>query len=267
MSEFTVSGVLGIVVAGSNAVVLDIDRGEIAAVLDIGVDIVDLGDTDVNGTAYVLTEDKLFPIDLSGYVTGEAIEVGSDIRYLSVSEQTNSAVIAGEEALYTVDLNSYQVTEITDTLFRECRGMIVSDNILVVADGERSAFVSFEMETWTELGNYSVPGDVIDIFPGYNGYIAAIVENSNEIWFIDPDGCTLEKMSTFPTDPVAAASMPDGEFAFGSCDGVGFVVVSKSGELVYTSGTFGVPEHIRINRDGTRAIVCSQENEAVYILK
>lgn len=267
MSEFTVNGELGIVAAGSKVVIIDIPKGEIAANLDIGVEIVDLGDTDIDGTAYLLSESKLFPLDLAAYTLGNPIEIGSGNRYLSISEGSNCAWVAGEESLLMVDMFSCEVTKISDSLFQECQGMIVFDNTLVVADGERNAFIAFEMEGWTELGYWDTPGAVLDIFFGYNGYISAIVENSNEIWYINPDGCILEEMITFPVNPVSGASMPNGEFAYGACPAMGLVIVSKSGEIAFTSGTFGVPVHIKVNRDGTRAIVCSEENEAVYILK
>ena len=267
MSEFSVSGELAIVTAGTKAAVIDINKCEIAAVLDLSIDIVDIGDTDVGNSAFLLTESLLFSLDLNSYSLGDPITVGKNNRYLSVSSESNCAWIAGEETLYMVDLASYQVTEISDSLFKECQGMIEFGDILVVADGSRSSFVAFETETWTEVGNYQVPGDVLDIFFGYNGFISAIVENSNEIWYIDPAGCTLEEMITFPVNPTAAASMPNGEFAYGACSGMGLVVVCKSGEIEFTSSNFGVPDHIKVNRDGTRAIICSQENEAVYILK
>ena len=126
---------------------------------------------------------------------------------------------------------------------------------------------AYNTETWTETGSCTVPGDVISIFPGPQCFICAVVEGSNELWYIKKEDCVLYKMITFPVVPTTAASTPDGSYAYAVCENYGVIIVAASGQIEHTTTEFGYPQSIDLSSDGQRAVVCSSEYETVYILK
>lgn len=261
---------LALIAADQNLAVLDIVNCEVVAVLNIGVEIKDLGDSDVSGYEYVLTDSMLYPVDLTGHQLENPINVGAGSEYLSVSNINNVAwIVHDDDSLTMVDLLSLAVKDVSYLPFSECQGIVASPdgNAIFLADGSRDVIVAFDTETGTEIGCCSVPGDVIDLFPGPQGFVCAIVEGSNELWFIRSDNCSLYRMITFPVTPVAAASMPNGCYAYASCTAIGLIIVSESGQPEFKSMEFGIPVSIDIDSKGYRAVICSPDNEAVYILK
>ncbi len=44
------------------------------------------------------------------------------------------------------------------------------------------------------------------------------------------------------------------------------VIVAESGQIELKTMDFGLPSSIDVSNDGERAVICSSDNEAVYIL-
>lgn len=270
MCECTCVQDLALVVAGDNIVLVDIEYGDVVSVLDVGVEIRDLGDTDVDGYGYVLTESLLYPVDLVGKRLDSPLDIGSGAKFISISVDDESAWIIHEnDCLTKVDLLTNEVFSIPSKLLADCQGIAADQNgdVIFLAGGSRMVIAAFDTETWTETGSCSVPGDVISIFPGPPGFICAVVEGSNELWYIKKENCDLYKMITFPVVPTTAASMPDGSYAYAACENIGMIIVAESGQIEHRTDEFGYPQSIDLSSDGTRAVICSAEYETVYILK
>ncbi|MEN8209228.1 MAG: hypothetical protein ABFR50_08255, partial [Candidatus Fermentibacteria bacterium] len=171
------------------------------------------------------------------------------------------------DSIGIINLATLEVSVAPGIAISNCQGIASGDNgILFIAEGANGVITGYDTGTWTEIGHVSVPGEVYDLFPGPSGYICAIVDGSNELWFIKTETCMLYKMITFPAIPSAAASMPDGSFAYAACPGSGLIIVAQSGQIELRMMDFGLPSNIDISNDGERAVVCSPDNEAVYIL-
>ncbi len=259
---------LAIVAAGTGIAVVDIVNGENISVFDMELEIDDIADSDMNGFGYILVDSLLYPLDLSALSFTDPIDLCIGCSFVSVSTENNTAWVSmNNDSIGAVDLVSGDVTAVPDFVVRNCQGLASADNsILYIAEGDNSIIAGYNTDTWSEVGRVSVPGEVYDLFPGPAGYICAIVEGSNELWFIKSDTSVLYKMITFPVIPTAAASMPDGSFAYAACPGVGTLVVAESGQPEMRSMDFGIPSSIDISSDGNRAVICSPDNEAVYIL-
>ncbi len=261
---------LAMVIAGDNIVLVDIAYGDVVSVLDTGVEIRDLGDTDVDGYGYVLTESLLYPVDLVGKSLDPPLNIGSGAKFISISVDDDTAWIIHEnDCLTEVDLLTHEVFSIPSKLLDDCQGIAADQNgdVIFLAGGSRRVIAAFDTETWTETGSCPLPGDVISIFPGPPGFICAVVEGSNELWYIKKENCELYKMITFPVVPITAASMPDGSYGYASCESVGMIIVAASGQIEHTTTEFGYPQSIDLSSDGSRAVICSAEYETVYILK
>lgn len=269
MCECTCVQDLALVIADNNIVLIDIAYGDIVSVLDTGVEIRDLGDTDVDGYGYVLTESLLYPVDLVGESLDPPLNIGSGAKYISISAADGSAWIVHEnDCLTKVDLLTQEVSGIPSKLMADCQGIAADQNgdVIFLAGGSRMVIAAFDTETWTETGSCSVPGEVISLFPGPPGFVCAVVEGSNELWYIKEEDCNLYKMITFPVVPTTAASMPDGSYAYAVCENIGMIIVAESGQIEYRTSEFGYPQSIDLSSDGERAVICSAEYETVYIL-
>ena len=259
---------MALVAAGNNVVVVDIVNGSNESVLDIGLEIDDIADSNVGGFGYILTDSLLYPVNLSSATLESPIDIGIGCSYVSVSSESDNAwVVMNNDSIGTIDLVTFKVTVVQKIAVNSCQGIASADNgSLFIADGSNGTIIGYRADTWTEIGLVSVPGEVYDLFPGANGYICAIVDGSNELWYIKSEDCSLYKMMTFPVIPTAAATMPDGSFAYAACPGMGMIVVAESGQMELKTMNFGTPSSIDVSSDGERAIVCSPDNEAVYIL-
>jgi hypothetical protein len=259
---------LALVAAGNKLVVVNIVNGENESVIDIGLEIDDIADSDVNGFGYLLADSFLYPVNLSTAALEDPIDIGVGCSYISVSSESDVAwVIMEDDSIGMIDLVTLEVTTMQKITANNCQGIASADNgDLFIVDGIKSIIIGYKTDTWTEIGRVPVPGEVYDLFPGPSGYICAIVDGSNELWFIKSETCSLYKMITFPVIPTAAASMPDGSFAYAACPETGMFIVAESGQMEFKTMDFGVPSSIDISGDGERAIVCSPDNEAVYIL-
>ncbi|MCK4505802.1 MAG: hypothetical protein KAW14_09305 [Candidatus Aegiribacteria sp.] len=270
MCECTCVQDLALIIAGDNIVLVDIACGDLISVFNTGVEIRDLGDTDVNGYGYVLTDSLLYPVDLVGECLDPPLNIGSGAKFISISVVDGTAWIVHEnDCLTKVDLLTHEIFSIPSKLLDDCQGIAADQNgdVIFLAGGSRMVIAAFDTETWTETGSCSVPGDVISLFPGPPGYICALVEGSNELWYIKKENCELYKMITFPVVPTTAASMPDGSYAYATCENIGLIIVAESGQIEHRTLEFGHPQSIDINSDGQRAVICSAEYETVYILK
>ncbi len=259
---------IALVAAGTSLAVVDIVNGENEAVIDLGVEIDDIADSDVDGFGYVLTGSLLYPVNLSGAFLEDPIDILIGCSFVSVYSEGDAAWVSMDnDSIGMVDLATGEVSVVQNISVGDCQGIASAQNsLLYIADGSNSLIAGYDTDTWTEIGRVSVPGDVYDLFPGPSGYICAIVDGSNELWFIKSESCVLYKMITFPVIPTAAASMPDCSFAYASCPGIGMVIVAESGQIETRTMDFGLPSSIDISNDGNRAIICSPDNEAVYIL-
>ncbi len=269
MCECTCVQDLALVIAGNNIVLVDIAYGDMLSVLDVGVEIRDLGDTDVEGYGYVLTDSLLHPVDLVGEHLDPPLNIGSGAKFISISGVDNTAWIVHEnDCLTKVDLLTHEVFGIPSKLLADCQGIAADQNgdVIFLAGGSRRVIAAFDTETWIEIGSCSVQGDVISLFPGPPGFTCALVEGSNELWFIKNENCDLYKMITFPVVPTTAASMPDGSYAYAACDNIGMIIVAESGQIEHRTNEFGHPQSIDLSSDGQRAVICSAEYETVYIL-
>ena len=270
MCECTCVQDMALVIADNNIVLVDIAYGDLISVLDVGVEIRDLGDTDVDGYGYVLTDSLLYPVDLVGEHLDPPLNIGSGAKYISISGTDDSAwIVYKNDCLTKVDLLTHEVSGIPSKLLADCQGIAADQNgdVIFLAGGSRMVIAAFDTETWTETGSCSVPGDVISLFQGPPGFICALVEGSNELWFIKEENCDLYKMITFPVVPTTAASMPDGSYAYAACENIGLIIVAESGQIEHRTNEFGCPQSIDLSSDGQRAVICSAEYETVYILK
>ncbi|MCD4848468.1 MAG: hypothetical protein K8R76_09765 [Candidatus Aegiribacteria sp.] len=270
MCECTCVQDLALVIADDNIVLVDIVSGDMVSVLDVGVEIRDLGDTDVDGYGYVLTESLLYTVDIVGECLDPPLNIGSGAKFISISVVDGSAWIVHEnDCLTKVDLITHEVFSIPSKLLDDCQGIAADQNgdVIFLAGGSRRVIAAFDTETWTETGSCPVPGDVLSLFPGPQGFICAIVEGSNELWFIKKENCDLYKMITFPVVPTTAASMPDGSYGYAACENIGMIIVAESGQIEYKTLELGYPQSIDLSSDGQRAVICSAEYETVYILK
>ncbi len=259
---------IALVAAGNNLVIVDIIDGASEAVIDLGMEIDDIADSDVDGFGYVLTGSFLYPVNLSGAFTEDAIRITVECSFVSVSSEGDAAWVSMDnDSIGMIDLATEEVTVVPDMAIGNCQGIACAQNsILYIADGSTGIITGYDTDTWVEIGHLSVPGEVYDLFPGPSGYICAIVDGSNELWFIKSETCTLYKMITFPIIPTAAASTPDGIFAYASCPGTGMVIVAESGQIELRTMDYGLPSSIDVSNDGERAVICSPDTEAVYIL-
>jgi len=257
---------LALVAAGSDLVVVDMVNGN-KSVIDIGLEVDDIADSDGNGFGYVLADSLVYPVNLSSATAGNPINVGVSCSYISLSSDADTAWLAMDnDSIGILDLTTSEFTTVKSISIKNCQGIAIADSILFIADGSSNLILAYETDQWSEVGRIPVPGAVQDLFPGISGYICAIVDGSNELWFIKSDNCSLYKMITFPVIPTAAASMPDASYAYAACPGTGMVIVAESGQMELRTADFGLPSSIDVTSDGSMAVVCSPENEAVYIL-
>ena len=259
---------IALVAAGNSLAVVDIVNGENEAVIDLGMEIDDIADSDVDGFGYVLTGSLLHPVNLSGAFTEDPVKIPVECSYVSVTSEGDAIWLSMDnDSIGMIDLATGEVTVVPDMAIGNCQGIASAQNsILYIADGSNGIITGYDTDTWDEIGHLSVPGEVYDIFPGPSGYICAIVDGSNELWFIKSESCTLYRMITFPVIPTAAASTPDGIFAYASCPGTGMVIVSESGQIELKTMDYGLPSSIDVSNDGERAVICSPDNESVFIL-
>ncbi len=260
---------LALVSAGTSLAVVDIVNGVNKSVIDLGLEIDDIADSDVNGFGYVLTDSFLYPVNLSTASLEDPIKIGIGCSFVSVSPAGDTAWVSMEnDSIGMVDLITGEVSVVQNYSAGNCQGIASGENgVIYIAEGANSIIAGYNTDTWAEIGRISVPGDVYDLFPGPSGYICAVVDGSNELWFIKSETCTLYKMITFPVIPTAAASMPDGSFAYAACPGTGMVVVAESGQIELKTMDYGIPSSIDVSNNGERAVICSPDNEAVYILE
>lgn|GEM_PF-3416632 len=259
---------IALVAAGNSLAIVDIVNGENKAVIDLGMEIDDIADSDVDGFGYVLTGSLLHPVNLSGGFTEDPIKITAECSYVSVSTGGDAAWVSMDnDSIGMIDLATGEASVVPDMTIESCMGIASAENsILYIADGGNGLITGYDTDTWVEIGHLSVPGEVYDLFPGPSGYICAIVDGSNELWFIKSETCTLYRMITFPVIPTAAASTPDGIFAYASCPGTGMVIVSESGQIEMRTMDYGLPSSIDVSNDGERAVICSPDNESVFIL-
>ncbi|NOQ21835.1 MAG: hypothetical protein GQ565_04180 [Candidatus Aegiribacteria sp.] len=259
---------IALVAAGTSLAVIDIVNGKNESVFDLGLEIDDIADSDVNGFGYVLTDSLLYPVKLSGAVLENPINIGTGCSFVSVSSGSDAGWVSMDnDSIAMLDLATGKVSVVQDYAVKDCQGIALADNgALYIADGSNNLIIGYNTDTWAEIGRVTVPGDVHDLFPGPSGYICAIVDGSNELWFIKSETCTLYKMITFPAIPTAAAAMPDGSFAYAACPGTGMVIVAESGQIELKTMDFGLPSGIDVSNDGQRAVICAPDKEAVYVL-
>ncbi len=259
---------IALVAAGNSLAVVDIINGENTAVIDLGMEIDDIADSDVDGFGYVLTGSLLHPVNLSGAFLEDPVRFTVDCSFVSVSSEGDAAWVSMDnDSIGMINLITMEVSVVPDMAIEDCQGIASAQNsLLYIADGANGLITGYDTDTWTEIGHVSVPGEVYDLFPGPSGYICAIVDGSNELWFIKSETCTLYKMITFPVTPTAAAAMPDGSFAYATCPGTGMIIVAESGQIEKRTMDFGLPSSIDVSNDGERAVICSPDNESVFIL-
>ena len=261
-------GGIALIAAGTNLAVADIEAGQNVQVIDIGVEIDDIADSDVGGYGYLVADSLMYAIDLGSASVGDPVRLGFSSEYISVSAEGDVAWVAGkDDSLGVVDLQTLEFSTVEDVTFSDCQGLASAENgNLFIADGGSSFITAWDTESWTEQGRLSLTGDVIDLFPGPSGYVCAIVEGSNELWFIRSSDCVLYKMITVPETPTAAACTSAGDYAYATCAGPGFLIVQDNGETVLRTMDYGLPCSIDLSPDGERAVVCSADNQAVYVL-
>lgn len=259
---------VALVAAGTGLAVIDLYAGEITGYLDTGLAIDDIADSDVEGCGYALAGSAVYPVDLAAPGLGTPFDLSAPGSFMAVSPSGDRAWVSLEnDSLAQLDLTTMEVTVLEAPLAENCQGLASGDNdALFAALGNEGVITGWDTGTWSELGRVSVPGEVIDLFPGPSGYVCAITGGSNELWFIRTTDCKLHKMITFPETPSSAASMPDGLYAFASCANSGLLVVAENGETLLRTMDFGLPVSIDITQSGDMAVLASQEERKVYIL-
>jgi hypothetical protein len=260
---------IAVVAAGTSLAMIDLQAGQSTATLEIGVGIDDIADSDAGGYAWVLADSFLYPVDLAGSSLGDPVRLGGAGSFVTVSTSGQRALVSmADDSVRLLDLNNMQLSTLDSLVLPGCQGLAFGgDETVYAALGSQSVIAGYETAGWTEIGRVSVPGEVIDLFPGPSGYICAIVNGSNELWYIRTIDCKLYRMITFPETPSAAASMPEGDYAYATCPATGLLVVAESGQVELRTQDFGFPSGMDITPDGDRAVLCSSEDRKVYILR
>ena len=258
---------VAMVAAGTELLLVNTYDGSRIATLNLPVAIDDISDSDAGGYGYVLADSLLYPVDLSAAALEDPVHMGMSCSFISLSPGGDRIWAAREDdSISTVDLSTMKVTTLGEITAPDCQGMATSGNLLMLARGSDMTMRGYEIDSWTQVGSISVPGEVKDLYPGVSGYICAVVEGSNELWYIRVSTCSLYKMITFPEVPVAAASMIDGSYAFGSCPNAGFLIIAENGETVHRTLDMGIPSYVDVSAGGETALVCSPDKMAVYML-
>ncbi|MEN8208642.1 MAG: hypothetical protein ABFR50_05245, partial [Candidatus Fermentibacteria bacterium] len=74
MNEYDIA----LVAAGNSLVLIDMINGTNESIIDLGLEINDIADSDVDGYAYVLTGSLLHPVNLSGAFLEPPVKITSD---------------------------------------------------------------------------------------------------------------------------------------------------------------------------------------------
>lgn len=260
---------IALVASGSSLAAIDVFEGELLAELDTGVPIDDIADSDAGGYSYVLAGSMLYPLDLAGLHLLDPVDIGLPSDFVCTSPDGGTAWVSMTGAgLASVDLASMEVSVVEQMNIRDCQGLAAADNsLLFVADGTEASIRAFDTSSWEEVGSIPVQGGVIDLFPGPSGYVCAIVEGSNKLWYIRTYDTSLYRMVTFPEVPAAGASTPSGGHAYASCPGIGTVIAAESGQIEVKTLQYGIPADMDITPDGNRAVLFTPEDDTVYVLK
>lgn len=259
---------VALIAADSRIGVVQLQTGQLLASLDLGVSVDDLSDSQAGGFAWAVADSLLYRLDLSGPSLLDPMRLDGRGLYVTASSSENAVlVLMDDDSLFQVDVDSLKGWTVPGLALPGCQGLEYGGGgTLYAVLGSEGVIAGFNIDGWNEIGRVSIPGDAIDMFPGPTGYVCAIVNGSNELWFIRTSDCKLYRMITFPETPVAAASVPDGVYGFGSCPGTGLMVVSESGQVELRSMDYGIPSGIDITPDGERAVLCNAETRTVYIL-
>jgi len=257
-----------LVIADDHIGVVQLQTGQLAASFDLGVAVDDIADSQAGGYAWALADSLLYRIDISAPSLLDPVRLDGRGLYVTASSQENAVMVVMEDdSLFRMDADSIHGWTVPGIAMNGCQGLEYGgEGILYAVLGSEGAIAGFDTGDWDEIGRVSIPGDAIDMFPGPSGYVCAIVDGSNELWFIRTVDCKLYRMITFPETPAAAASMPDGSYGYGACAGSGLLIVAESGQVDFRSMQYGVPAGIDITPDGERAVLCNAETRMVHVL-
>jgi len=267
---FSSDGLFAAASAGKDLLFFELRHGNLSGNTTLDSDVIAVVSVPGAGQLLVLSEQKLFVVSPSGFtVTGE-VELEGAAAWLSISPDGSSAWVLHTSGFITrLAPSDWSVLSYDSAGIGEPSGLAVSSDgsSLFVGSNADSTICRLDVQDLERTGECEVYNTVISLFDGPDGMVCALVDGSNEIWFIDESSCTVHYMMTVPDVPVCGASMPDGSFAYAGVPGTGLVVCSESGELVLKTFAYGLPGSVAIENDGWNAVICSTEQMSISILE
>ncbi len=267
---FSSDGLYAVASAGKTLLFFELRHGNLSGNITLDSDVIAVVSVPGGDQLLVLSEQRLFVVSQSGFTVTGDVELAGAGAWLSISPDGASAWV-----LHTDGFITRLAPSDWSVLSHEWTGIDAPSGLTVSGDGA-SLFVGSNGDSTIcrlsapgleRTGQCEVYNTVISLFKGPDGMLCALVDGSNEIWFVDESSCTVDYMMTVPDVPVCGASMPDGSFAYAGVPGTGLVVCSSSGELVLKTAVYGLPGSVTLESEGWNALICSTEQMSISILE
>ncbi len=252
---------------GSRMAGLEVATGDLLFQTELQAAVSDVSDTDAAGRLCVLAGEELLTVDPRTGDVEASVEVGPGLGYVAVWRAGETAWLMGEGGLaVTVDLSTGEASVHPELLPLSCTGLAAAEDgsALYCPDPSAGALLRLDPSTFRVTGRCDVYGSVVSMSPGPEGTVCITVSGSNELWYVSGGEMSVSRMVTFPTEPLAAVSTPDGSHAFGSVAGEGLMVVAESGQVELKTDEYGLPDALHVTGDGDHAVVCS--GGSAYVL-
>jgi hypothetical protein len=267
---FSSNGLLAVASAGKDLLFFELRHGNLLGSITLDSDVIAVVNVPDGDQLLVLSEQKLFVVSPAGFtVTGE-VELAGAAAWLSISHDGSSAWVLHTDGFITrLAPSDWGVLSYDSIGIGEPSGLAASGDgaSLFVGSNGDSTICRLAVPGLEPTGECEVYNTVISLFKGPDGMLCALVDGSNEIWFIDEGSFFIDYMMTVPDVPICGASMPDGSFAYAGVPGTGLVVCSSSGEHVLTTAVYGLPSSVALESEGWNAVICSTEQMSISILE
>jgi len=267
---FSSDGLYAVASAGNSLLFFELRHGNLSGNTALDSDVIAVVSVPGEGQLLVLSEQKLSVVSQSGFTVTGDVELAGAAAWLSISPDGGSAwVLHADGFITSLAPSDWTVLSYDSIGIGEPSGMAVSgdgSSLFIGSNGD-STICRLDVQDLERTGECDVYNTVISLFDGSDGMLCALVDGSNEIWFIDEGSCTVQYMMTVPDVPVCGASMPDGSFAYAGVPGTGLVVCSRSGEHVLKTAVYGLPGSVALESEGWNAVICSAEQMSISILE
>ena len=267
---FSSDGLFAVASAGQNLLFFELRHRNLYGNTALDSDVIAVVAVPDEGELLALTEQRLFVVSLSGFTVSAEVDLEEAAAWLSISPDGSSVWVLHTDGFLTrIAPSGWSVLSYDSLEIGEPSGLAVSDNgtSLFVGSNGDSTICRLDAQDLERTGECEVYNTVISLFDGSEGMVCALVEGSNEIWFIDEVSCTVDNMMTVPGVPLCGASTSDGSFAYAGVPGTGLVVCSRSGELVLKTSAYGLPSSIALDNEGWNAVICSADQMSISILE